>query len=159
MRPDTSSRTEALQNSLVRRHGVGKGFCWSSGKVPCDTGTKACMTEKGSPTRVQRYGAWLKQVSLPLPKLCFISHVPLFMLRGWGRKWCPQFLCSQRGVSVHIASQGSILRTANNFLPVRPRSFSDHCFHKVRLWVVYLPSFQKQRSGLYLGSTPANPDF
>ena len=55
MRPDTNSaRIEALQNSLVRKHGVGRGLCWFYGGRTHYTGTEAGLTEKGSPVRVLR---------------------------------------------------------------------------------------------------------
>ena len=61
MRTDTNSmRTETLQNSLVRRHGVGREFCWSSERGSHHTGTEASLTEKGSPTRAQGGESWSK---------------------------------------------------------------------------------------------------
>ena len=43
-----SNGTEALLN-LVRRHGVGRGLCWSSGGKACCAGTEARMTEQAAP--------------------------------------------------------------------------------------------------------------
>ena len=48
--------TEALQNSLVRRCGMGRGLCSSSGDGAHHTGIEASLIERGSPARVQVYG-------------------------------------------------------------------------------------------------------
>ena len=53
---DTSTRIEALQNSLVRICGVGRVFCWFSGKGGCCTGTEAYLPKKGSTGQVQGLG-------------------------------------------------------------------------------------------------------
>lgn len=58
----SSTRTEALQNSLVRRHGAGRGFFWSFGEGANHAGTKSSLTEKGSPARVQWSEILCKQV-------------------------------------------------------------------------------------------------
>ena len=65
------TRTAVLQNSLVRRIGVGRGLCWSSGVGNC-TKTEASVTEKVSAATVQVGGAWCKQVrQLVLVLSCF----------------------------------------------------------------------------------------
>jgi len=56
MRPDTNStRTEALQNSLVGRRGVDRGFCLSSGEGPAALGLS--KPARGGPSR-QSAGVW-----------------------------------------------------------------------------------------------------
>ena len=52
----TSTGTEALQNSLVGRRGVGRCLCWSSGGGDLLPGTEANMTEKGISARAQGVG-------------------------------------------------------------------------------------------------------
>ena len=57
MRPVTISvRTEALKNSLVGRCVLGRGLYWSSGRGASCARTRARLTKKGSPTRVQGVG-------------------------------------------------------------------------------------------------------
>ena len=101
MRPvTTSAGTKALQNSLVRRHGMGRGLCWSSGGRACQAGSEASLTERGSPTRAQRIGAWWKQIRQPVLVLsCFKpSGVSEFMLRGREGNGASHLLCFQRSL-------------------------------------------------------------
>lgn len=60
-----------------------------------------------------------------------------------------------RGGSPHTASQGSILRRANNLPALCPRHFSDDCFHTVGLQIACLPSLWEQYSALQAPSHPS----
>ena len=64
-------------------------------------------------------------------------------------------LCSQRGISVYAASQGSIPRRAHNLPTLCPRHSSDPCFHAVCPGFVCLPSLQEQGRVLRVLSHPS----
>ena len=137
MRPViTSTLTEALQNSLVRSHGVGRGLHWSSGGGTCNAGTESCMFEKGYSTGTQGDGAWGKQVRQPVPVLHCFPQVAVCLCWGIGEgNGTGKLLCSFRGVPVNAASQEHTLRIANNLLTVCVRCFSDCNFHTDCPWL------------------------
>ena len=85
MRPvTTSTGTEALQNSLVRRYGVGRCLCWSCGGEACHTETEVSMTEELHQSAGERLGV-SKLGSQCL--YCTASHRCLCIYaEGWGRE-------------------------------------------------------------------------
>lgn len=138
MRPDTNSiRPEALQNSLVSRHIVDRGSCWSLGAEAHHAGTEASLTKKGRPTRAQRGGAWCKQFRQPLSELSCFPQVSLFFAEGQGGKWHHRAsLFSETSLCESCYPQGSIPILENNLLPMCPNHFSDQCFHDICSQVV-----------------------
>ena len=156
----TSTGTEALQNPLVRRLGVGRGLCWSSGGGTCHTGTEANMTEKGSSTRVHRGGLSVSKLGNSVV-IGLLPKLALYLCCGTGEgNSSGQLLCSQRDVSMNTASQGQAPRRANNLPTLCTRHCSGHCFHPIcphpHPKVICLPSFLEYSSvssGLYPSQT------
>lgn len=144
MRSDmTSTRTEAMQNSLVERHSVGRGLCWPSRGGTYCTGTEASLTEKGIQARTQRCGAWCMQVRQPVSMLSWFSRVALFMLRSRRGKWHSQILCFQRSVSMNATSLRCTLRRVNN-LPLCAPSTSQIPVSMLSAHLVSLSFLQEQ---------------
>ena len=82
MRSDTtSSRTEALQNSLIRNYGVDRDLYWSSEGGACHA-----VAEKSSPTRTQRSGSWCKQLRQPVWALSCLSQMALSLCLEMGEE-------------------------------------------------------------------------
>ena len=126
MSPDTTSaRTEAPQISLAGRYSVSRGFCWSSGEGAHRAGTEAPLPENtGLPEfrsvrcGVSRLGSQRRHRAASCRRLCAYAE-------GQCRKMAPvNSFCPQRGASVHVASWGSTLRTANNLLVRVPDIFN-----------------------------------
>jgi len=112
MRPvTTTARTQALQNSQVGKHVVGRDFGQSSGRgAPC-AGTEASMTGKGGSTGgwgaglgVSKLGSECQHCASSCKWLC-VYHEGM----GEGNGTCHS-LCSRRGFSVNSSFQGHALR-------------------------------------------------
>lgn len=150
MKSDTNStKTEALQNSLVQRCAVDRGWCWSSVEWVCCTRTDTNLTEKGSPARAQGNRAWSKQVREPVSTLSCLC---------WGAEeenTTRQLLCSQRGISMNAACQTRAPRRVND-LPIHDLGFLQTAAPMGSSpQVVCLTSLQEQCNALQALSQPS----
>lgn len=103
----TSTRTEVLQNSPVRRGGVGRHLCWPFGRGSHSAGTGAILTEKGNPTTVQvcganRLGSQCQRCAFCL---CWVVEKD---------NAASQLFCLHRGISLNTPSQGIPPRGVTN---------------------------------------------
>ena len=128
MRPiTTSTRTEALQNSVVERHGMSRDLCLSSGAGVCCARTEVGMTEKGCSTRVQEMGLIVSKFGSQCLCCAVFCRWLCVYAEEYGRKWyhpAPLFL--ERPFPECL--QGHALRRANNLSTVCFRVSSDHFF-------------------------------
>ena len=63
----TATRSEALQNCLVKRGGVVMGFCWSPGEGDTSIGTEASLIDlEGQSHQSTGMWSWCKLLRQPV---------------------------------------------------------------------------------------------
>ena len=101
---------------------------------------RAVLPERGAGLGVSKLGSQCCAMLFP-------AGGSVFMLSGWGGKWCLLAFCPQRGLSVKAASQGGTPRGVNN-LPSDP-GILQNAVSRLTLVVCLLSRSRLVPFGLY----------
>ena len=106
MRPDTNfTKNRALQYSLVRKCGMGRGLCWSSGVGLAVLEWRQVYARRAILPEHREVGIGASKLGKPLLLSCFLKERDSVFMMGVGKEnGTSQLLYFLRDVKVNAAS-------------------------------------------------------